>query len=89
MNGAAFMTPTEEKLIIGYRALAEFLTTEGYPTTKSTIAKYCSPALNIGPPVHALWGKKQAFVPSQAIAWAKGRLKSPDGRGKAKAAVAA
>ena len=40
----------EEKLIVGYGPLAEFLTDNGFPLSKSTMSKYCSPAIDIGPP---------------------------------------
>jgi hypothetical protein len=65
----------EEKLIVGYRPLAEFLTDNGYPLSKSTISKYCSPAIDTGPPVEAYWGRLPAFSPSHALAWARARLK--------------
>jgi hypothetical protein len=66
----------EEKLIVGYGPLAEFLTDNGYPTSKSTMSKYCSPAIDTGPPVEAYWGRLPAFSPSRALAWARARLKS-------------
>jgi hypothetical protein len=70
-----------EKLIAGHGPLAEFLTSEGFPTKRSTMAKYCSPAQNSdgqsrGPAVHSYWNKHPMFVPSVAIAWAKSRHRS-------------
>jgi hypothetical protein len=65
----------EERLVVGYGRLAEFLTSNGFPTSKSTISKYCSPAVDIGPPVAAYWGKLAAFRPSEVLTWAKARLK--------------
>jgi hypothetical protein len=65
----------DEKLIVGYGPLAEFLTDNGYPLSKSTMSKYCSPAIDSGPPVEAYWGRLPAFSPSHALAWAKSRLK--------------
>jgi len=65
----------EEKLLVGYRQLADFLTDAGFPTSKSTMSKYCSPALDIGPPVESYWGKLPAFLPSRALAWAKARMR--------------
>ena len=65
----------EEKLIVGYGPLAEFLTGNGYPLSKSTMSKYCSPAIDTGPRVEAYWGRLPAFSPSQALAWARARLK--------------
>jgi hypothetical protein len=64
-----------EKLIVGYRPLAEFLTDNGFPLSTSTVSKYCSPAIDIGPPVEAYWGRLPAFSPSHALAWARARLK--------------
>jgi hypothetical protein len=65
----------EERLIVGYGPLAEFLTVSGYPTSKSTISKYCSPAIDIGPPVESYWGKLPTFLPSRVLSWARGRLR--------------
>jgi hypothetical protein len=65
----------EEKLIVGYGPLAEFLTENGYPLSKSTMSKYCSPAIDTGPPVEAYWGRLPAFSPKHALAWARARLK--------------
>ena len=67
--------PTGEKLLVGYGRLAEFLTMEGYPTSRSTMAKYCSPAVNIGPAVEGYWGKLPAFAPSRVLDWARARMK--------------
>jgi len=65
----------EEKPLTGYREVADFLTAAGYPISKSTISKYCSPAINIGPPVEGYWGKLATFRPSRTLAWARARLK--------------
>jgi hypothetical protein len=65
-----------EKLIVGHGQLAEFLVGEGYPVTKSTVSKYCSPSLNKGPPVHAYWQKRPLFVPSEAISWARNQYRT-------------
>ncbi len=73
------MNSEDEKLIVGYRQLAAFLTAEGFPTSKSTMSKYCSPAINIGPPVEGFWGKLPAFRPSRALAWARTRMRPADG----------
>jgi hypothetical protein len=64
----------DENFIIGYGPLAEYLTGQGFRTSKSTISKYCSPAINIGPPVEGFWGRLPAFKPSRAIEWAKMRI---------------
>jgi hypothetical protein len=72
----------EEKLIVGYGPLAEFLTDNGYPLSKSTMSKYCSPAIDTGPPVEAYWGRLPAFSPSRALAWARARLKPVNARSR-------
>jgi hypothetical protein len=64
-----------EKLIVGHGPLAEFLTAAGFPITKNTIAKYCSPTLNIGPPVRSYWGLRPAFSPEESLAWARSRMR--------------
>jgi hypothetical protein len=66
-------TNGSEKLIAGYRALAEFLTSEGFPTSHSTMTKYCSPAINTGPAKEGYWGKLPLFSPSRALEWARSR----------------
>ncbi len=69
---------TIEKLIVGHGPLADFLTAEGYPITRNTIAKYCSPTLNIGPPVRSYWGQRPAFSGKEALAWARARMRPTD-----------
>jgi hypothetical protein len=76
----------EEKLIIGYRPAAEYLTGEGFTTSHSTLQKYCSPAINIGPPIEAFYGRLPAFKPSRMLAWAKSRLR-PAGVGRGRDAA--
>ena len=77
----------EEKFIVGHGPLAAFLTDKGYPLSKSTISKYCSPAIDIGPPVEAYWGRLPAFSSSRALAWARARLK-PVSAARSRPAVA-
>jgi hypothetical protein len=67
---------TQEKLIAGYSALAEFLTSEGFKISQSTMAKYCSPAINTGPPSEGYWGRLPTFKPSRVREWAQSRLRS-------------
>jgi hypothetical protein len=62
----------DEKLLVGYRETSEFLTTSGFRISTS------SPAINVGPPVEALWGRLPVFVPSRVIKWARARLKPAD-----------
>jgi hypothetical protein len=68
------MTVMDDKLLTR-RQLAEFLTQAGFPTSYSTLTKYCSPAINVGPPVEAYWGRLPMHRPDRALAWAKGRLR--------------
>jgi hypothetical protein len=72
------MDDNDERLIVGYTSLACFLREAGYPISRSTVSKYCSPAINIGPPVEGYWGRLPAFKPSRAKDWAKARLKPVD-----------
>jgi hypothetical protein len=65
----------QEKLIAGYRELAKFLTDEGFRTSPSTCAKYCSPAINIGPPSEGVWGRLPTFRPSRVREWAHDRMR--------------
>jgi hypothetical protein len=65
---------SEEKLLTR-RQLAAFLTEHGYPTGHSTLAKYCSPAINTGPPAECWWGKRPMYRPSRALEWAQSRLR--------------
>jgi hypothetical protein len=66
---------SQEKLIAGYGPLADFLTGEGYRTSHSTMAKYCSPAVGIGPPSEGYWGRLPTFKPSRVREWARSRLR--------------
>jgi hypothetical protein len=63
-----------ERPIAGYSMLSEFLTCEGYPVSRSTLQKYCSPAINIGPPREGYWGRLPIFRPSRALRWARERI---------------
>jgi hypothetical protein len=62
----------EENLIAGYADLAQFLTKKGFRIAKRTLEVLCSKGS--GPPIHARWGTRNTFLPSEAIAWARGRL---------------
>jgi hypothetical protein len=68
----------EENFIIGYGPLAEYLTGQGFPISKSTVSKYCSPAMSTGPPIAGFWGRLAAFIPSVALDWAKARIRPAD-----------
>jgi hypothetical protein len=66
---------SQERMIAGYRALADFFTKKGFKTSHSTMAKYCSPAINIGPPCEGYWGRLPIFKPSRALEWARNRMR--------------
>jgi hypothetical protein len=70
---------SQEKLIAGYRELANFLTGEGFRTSQSTMAKYCSPAINIGPPCEGYWGRLPTYRPSRVLQWAHSRMRPARG----------
>jgi len=65
----------QEKLLTRPQ-LAEFLSECGFPISYSTLTKYCSPAIKIGPPVEAYWGPRPMHSPVRALKWAKARLRS-------------
>jgi hypothetical protein len=74
----ALMTAVElndETLIVGYGALAQFLTERGYPVSKSLLSKLCSPAISQGPEIEGYWHRKPAFRRSNAITWAQARMR--------------
>jgi len=55
--------------------LAKFLSESGFPISYSTLTKYCSPGISIGPPVEAYWGSRPMHSPVRALEWAKARLR--------------
>ena len=63
----------EETLIVGYAALAQFLTKRGFRITKGTLHVYHT--RGYGPPIEGRWGNRSAFYPSKAIAWARDRMR--------------
>ena len=67
------MAAAASKLIAGYAALAAYLTDEGFPTSVSTITKYCSPKIDKGPPKAGYWGAKPLFDPNRTLEWARSR----------------
>jgi hypothetical protein len=66
---------TSEEKLLTRRQLAAFLTEHGFPTGHSTLAKYCSPAINTGPPAECWWGKRPMYHPSRALEWARSRIR--------------
>jgi hypothetical protein len=72
----------QETMIAGYRALADFFTKKGFKTSHSTMTKYCSPAINIGPPCEGYWAVCPSSSPAahwsgHAIACAKSSTPIP------------
>lgn len=67
-------TPMSERLLTR-KQLAEFLTDHGYPIGRGTIQKMCSPGINTGPPTAAMWGRFPMHRPSEALEWARNRLR--------------
>jgi hypothetical protein len=63
----------DEKLIIGYAKLAEYLTECGFPISPSTATKYGSPKIDKGPPKEGYWGNQPIFKPSRSLEWARSR----------------
>jgi hypothetical protein len=70
--------PEDATKIVGYGALAAFLTEQGYPLSKSTVSKICSPAINTGPPAEGLWGRLPKFSPDRVLDWARARMRPVD-----------
>ena len=56
--------------------LAEFLTSNGYPISVSTLAKLAMPSRGEGPPHAGFWGNRALYCPEKALAWAKRRFRT-------------
>jgi hypothetical protein len=64
-----------EKLLVGYAPLSKFLTSEGFPISKSSLQKFGMPSAGgLGPPSEGYWGNLPAFRPSRALDWARSRI---------------
>jgi hypothetical protein len=68
--------PDDEAPLVGYRAIAEFATSEGFRVSHSTIQKYCSPAVNTGPEITGFWGPLATSTKGLVRAWIKSRHRS-------------
>jgi hypothetical protein len=76
-----------EKLIVGYAPLSDFLTSEGFRISTSSLQKLGMPSAGgAGPPREGFWGNLPAFRPSRALDWARSRIRPS--RGKATASSA-
>jgi hypothetical protein len=69
------MTADSDEKLLTRRQLAEFLTEHGFPTSHSTLSKYCSPAIDTGPPAACRWGRRPMYRPSCALEWARSRMR--------------
>ena len=67
-------TPTERYLT--RRELAQFLTEQGFPISKSTLEKLAMPSRGEGPPPVGFWGNRSLYCPQKALAWAKQRFRT-------------
>jgi hypothetical protein len=56
--------------------VAEFLTSEGYPISVSTLSKLAMPSRGEGPPSAVFWGNRALYDPEKALGWAKKRFRS-------------
>jgi hypothetical protein len=65
------------KLRMTRSQLCEHLRAHGYPIGDSTMDKLCAPAVNTGPPIDAMWGKRPLYDPDQGLAWAEARTRAP------------
>ncbi len=53
---------------------ADFLTENGFPTTKNTLMKLASIG---GGPVYQLFGNRATYMPEDLLAWAMSKLSTP------------
>jgi hypothetical protein len=61
----------------GRRALCEFLTSEGYEISKSTLDKLSMPSAGgKGPPAEGVWGNRHIYDFDKALRWARKRFRS-------------
>jgi len=67
------MLPT--KALMTRRELAEFLTSRGFPISKSTLDKLSMPTRAEGPPHAGYWGCRVLYDPEQALSWARQRVR--------------
>lgn len=63
----------DSERLLTRRQIAELLTEEGFPTSKSTLDKKCS--LGVGPPTEGIYGRVALHSPRRALEWARARLR--------------
>ena len=57
------------------RELADFLTSQGFKISKSTLDKMAMPSAASGPPSEGRWGNRDLYQADRALAWARKRFK--------------
>ena len=55
--------------------LADFLSSNGFPISKSTLDKLAMPSRGEGPPAAGFWANRALYEPSKALVWAKSRFR--------------
>jgi hypothetical protein len=56
--------------------LAEFLSSNGFPISASTLAKLAMPSRGEGPPHAGYWANRVLYDPEKALSWAKRRFRT-------------
>lgn len=59
---------------LGRAAAAEFLTENGYPVTKATLAKY---AVIGGGPAFSKFGQRVSYREADLLAWGRAKMSAP------------
>ena len=65
----------DDDVLIGNRAMAEFSTEEGFPTSTSSMQKYTSPAINTGPQIIGYFNRKPTSTKGLVRAWNRARIR--------------
>jgi hypothetical protein len=65
----------DDDLLVGNRAMAEFATAEGCPTSTSTMQKSTSPAINTGPTLVGYFGTKPTTTKGLMRVWLRSRVR--------------
>ena len=61
--------------LAGNPAIAEFASSEGFPTSTSSMQKYTSPAINTGPKLIGYYGKLPTSTKGLVRTWIKSRMR--------------
>jgi hypothetical protein len=65
----------DDDVRVGNRLMAEFSTSDGFPVSVSSMQKYTSPAINIGPQLIGYYGAKPASTKGLVRAWNRSRIR--------------